>query len=104
MKFDHKHYVPCLRWKLGEYQAVLDLRSSTRKSITPLIEVPEIGFDFERRTASKTIDNHLKPFPKRVRDKWGSRFCFVDGRHILPECRLSRFYPEELSWFFTFLG
>ena len=82
MKFDHNHYVPCLRWKQGEYQAVLDLRTTARNFITPLIEVPEMGFDFETRSESKTIDKHLEPFAKRVRTKWGTRPCFVDALHI----------------------
>jgi hypothetical protein len=85
MKFDHNHYVPCLRWKQGEYQAVLRLGAAARDFITPLIEVPEMGFDFETRSESKTIRKHLEPFAKRVHEKWGTRPCFVDVLHIPPE-------------------
>jgi hypothetical protein len=63
---------------MGEFQAVLRLSDRAKESITPLIEVPEIGYDFETGTPSKTIDEHLDPFPKRVRDKWGPRACFID--------------------------
>lgn len=82
MTFDHHHYVPCLRWKQGEYQAVLRLSDQTRQALTPLIEVPEIGFDFERKVQSRTIENHLAPFAKRVRQKWGAHPCFVDLLHL----------------------
>lgn len=82
MKFDHNHYVPCLRWKQGEYQAVLGLSSTAHDFITPLIEVPEMGFDFEKGSESKTVDKHLEPFAKRVRNKWGTHPCFVDVLHI----------------------
>lgn len=82
MKFDHKHYIPCLRWKQGEYQALVGLSGTARNFITPLIEVPELGFDFETRSESKTIDEHLEPFARRVRKKWGTRPCFVDLLHI----------------------
>jgi hypothetical protein len=70
--------VPCLRWKQGEYQAVLHLSSAARGLITPLIEVPEIRYDFEEQKASKTIDEHLSPFAKRVVKKWGTGRCLVD--------------------------
>ena len=78
MNFDHRHYVPCLRWKQGEYLAVSQLPHATKHAFTPLTEVPEIGWDFERGTEAKTIDEHLAPFAKRVHDKWGRHACFVD--------------------------
>lgn len=81
MDFDHKHYVPCLRWKQGEYLAIAALSAASRKRLTPLIEVPEIGFDFERWSDAKTLDEHIKPFGKRVADKWG-RPCLVDLIHM----------------------
>ena len=89
MRFDHKHYVPCLRWKQGEYQAVLNLDQQTRSFITPLIEVPEQGFDFETQRANKSIDVHLAPFAKRIRTKWGVLPCFVDGLHLPPNLSMA---------------
>ena len=71
MDFDHRHYVPCLRWKQGEYQAVLQLPISTKRLFTPLIEVPEIGWDFENEIETKTIDEHLAPFAKRITKNGG---------------------------------
>lgn len=78
MSFDHTHYVPCLLWKQGEYQAISRLRGKTSHSFTPLIEVPSIGYDFESKTKAKTIDEHLAPFAKRIYEKWGRQSCFVD--------------------------
>lgn len=78
MIFKHRHYVPCIRWKQGEYRAMLQLSSASKEFITPLIEVPEIGFDFETNTNKKTVDEHLSPFAKRVRSNWQMRPCFVD--------------------------
>jgi hypothetical protein len=82
VKFDHRHYVPCLRWKQGEYQAVLLLANESKNLMTPLMEVPEIGFDFETKRPSKTVDEHLAPFAKRVDAKWHGRPCFVDLKLI----------------------
>ncbi|MGA1824151.1 MAG: beta family protein [bacterium] len=73
-----EQYVPCLRWKQGEYQALLRLAPAIKDVLVPLIEVSEIGFDFETRTYKKKVDDHLSPFARRVRGKWGVRSCFVD--------------------------
>jgi len=86
--FDQRHYVPCVRWKQGEYQAILRLMLQTGEGITPLIEIPEVGWDFERCTAAKTVQEHLAPFAKRVDQKWGARPCFVDLKLLDPADRM----------------
>lgn len=86
--FDHRHYVPCLRWKQGEYKAVSLLSSAATDFITPLIEVPEKGYDFETKADKKTIEEHLALFPKRVATYWKKRACFVDLIHIAATERL----------------
>ena len=77
-----KIYSPCLRFKQGEYQALKKLSTVAKNLILPLIEVPEKGFDFATNTVSKSIDKHLAPFAKRVKDNWGFEECFVDLRLI----------------------
>jgi len=89
MNFDHSHYVPCLRWKMGEYQAVLRLHYTTKKMLTPLIQIPEIGYDFKEKRLKKTMDEHLKDFvSKKIYKKWGSSFCFVDLKLVGLSARL----------------
>jgi hypothetical protein len=89
MSFDHRHYVPCLRWKQGEYQAVWRLPDTTRRAFTPLIEIPELGWDFEEKKEKKTIDELLSDFAlKKVYKKWGSSPCFVDLNLIPAAVRL----------------
>lgn len=87
MTFENSTYVPCLRWKQGEYQAVHRLPDSIRDSLCPIIEVPEMGWDFETETYKKTLDTHLEPFAKRVKAKWGDRNCFIDTKLIPPDGR-----------------
>ncbi len=86
--FNERHYVPCLRWKQGEYQGLLQLREVTKYQIVPLLEVPEINFDFETREDVKTIDKHLEKFAQRVLNKWGKQMAFVDLRLISPSERM----------------
>ncbi|HUV62349.1 MAG TPA: beta family protein [Sedimentisphaerales bacterium] len=89
MNFDHSHYLPCLRWKQGEYQAAWRLPAWTKKMFTPLIEIPEIGWDFEEERDKKTIDEHLTDFAlKKIYRKWGDSFCFVDLKLIGLSARL----------------
>lgn len=78
IQFDYCHYVPCLRWKQGEYQAVSRLPTTVKENFTPLVEAPEIGWDHENTRQAKTIDEHLAPLAKRLCQKWGKQACFVD--------------------------
>jgi hypothetical protein len=89
MNFDHRHYVPCLRWKQGEYQAVLRLHDAIKHAFTPLIEIPELGWDFEEKKEKKTIDELLSEFAlKKICKKWGRSPCFVDLSLIPPAERM----------------
>ena len=46
---NHSTYIPILKWKQGEYQALSELTPEIKKNIVPLFEIPPIGFDFENR-------------------------------------------------------
>jgi hypothetical protein len=81
-------YVPCLRWKQGEYLALSRLTPATKQFLKPLIEIPEIGYDFETHSESKTIDEHLAKLARRVEANWGLEYCFVDIHLIGPSERM----------------
>jgi len=81
MKIESNQYVPILKWRQGEYQALTRLNESVKDHIVPLIVVPPIEFDFEERVAKKTAQDHIEPFSKRFSDKW--------GRHTLIELHTS---------------
>src|SRR6266478_2547335 len=81
--------MPCLRWKQGEYDALFRLKLSAKNFITPLIEVAELGFDFETRQHARTIDKHLAKFGKRLETKWRYRPSFVDLKLIEPQLRMA---------------
>src|SRR5688500_585265 len=87
-RIQQRKYGPCQRWKIGEYKSVSLLSRSAKEMITPLIEVPEKGFDFETESFKKNIQDHLEPFAKRVRQNWAERACFVDVGHIPEDDRL----------------
>lgn len=71
-------YVPMIKWKQGEYQALLRLTDETKSHVLPFIDIPPIGWDFGKQRLMKTIDEHLHGFGKRLKNKWGSRPAFID--------------------------
>lgn len=84
-----KTYVPVLKWRQGEYQALLRLDATTKDSVVPLIEVTPPEWDFEQHKFKKTIDGQLAPFASRLEKKWGSRPAFLDTSLLNPTERMA---------------
>ncbi len=88
-------YVPVLRWRQGEYQALARLSSAAKNRIAPFITIPEVEFDFETSQPKKSVREHVHPFAVRFNAKWGPRPAWIgvhpsiaeesmdDGRNIL---------------------
>lgn len=87
--FNHMHYVPILKWKMGEYQALYHLETNVKDKVTPLIEITPISYDFANGKKAKSLDEHLEKFGKQLFTKWQSRRCFVDLVHINQHDRLA---------------
>lgn len=95
MILTNKMYVPALRWRQGEYQALERLSPAAKDRIQPYITIPEVEFDFELWQPKKTVQEHVHPFAARFNAKWGQRPAWVgvhpsisdkamgDGRDIL---------------------
>lgn len=96
--FGSDHYVPVLKWKQGEYQALYRLSENVKKKITPMIEIPPIGYDFESGKERESIDSHLGDFGRRLKSKWQSRICFVDLKYIPSHTRMEtgKHFAEEV--------
>lgn len=78
MKVTHKTYVPALKWRQGEYQALLRLSDVAKASIVPFVMIPPIEFDFEDHKPKKTVQKHVEPFARRFLAKWQDRPAWVD--------------------------
>jgi hypothetical protein len=81
-RFDHEHYVPVLKWRQGEYQALWRLSEPVKDWISPLLEIPTEPWDFETETPAKSLDEHLERFGSRLKAKWNNRQCFIDSCYI----------------------
>ena len=77
MPLDSRAYVPSLRWRQAEYQALLRLGEAIKDRIVPLITIPPIEFDFEVGIPKKKVHEHVHPFVARYEKKWGSRPSWV---------------------------
>ena len=77
--FDHRHYVPILKGKMGEYTALAELRDEQKDSLTPLIEVPPVPWDYAEDAESRSVTDHIEPVAQRILEHWGDqRRVFVD--------------------------
>jgi Beta protein len=84
----HLDYVPVLKWRQGEYQALMRLAASHKDRVTPLIEITPPDFDFEAQEPAKSIDDHLRKFGPRLKVKWGARPAFLDTSRLDPTARM----------------
>ena len=78
-------YVPLLRWRQGEYEALFRLRDPQKNATLPLIEIVPPDYDFELRKPKKDLDEHLKLFGKRLGAKWKGRPAFIDAARLDPD-------------------
>ncbi|WP_407353991.1 beta family protein [Luteimonas sp. R10] len=79
--FSHAHYIPILKFRQGEYLAIGRSSAAIKKWMTPFFELPTEPWDFEEKIPSKSMDEHLAQFGKRLARNWKAR-CFVDSPYI----------------------
>lgn len=68
--FGHKHYVPILKSKQAELEALKVL--GDRSTITPLIEVVPVAWDHETDRPKKTLTKHFSDVAKAIEKTWGT--------------------------------
>lgn len=88
MTEDAFSYMPVLKWRQGEYQALMRLKSNIKDAILPLIVVPPIEYDFEERRPKKTVQDHIEPFAKRYDSKWGTKNSLIDLHDSLEDAAM----------------
>jgi hypothetical protein len=81
-------YVPVLKWRQGEYQALMRLDAAHRQRVIPLIEVAPPEYDFEEGKVKKTIEKQLEPFARRLKSKWGTQPAFLETALLEPVARM----------------
>jgi hypothetical protein len=88
--FTHKHYVPAIKWRQGEYLALQELNPAQKQWITPLVDVAPIPWDFDNEAPAKSIDEHLAKIPEQTATCWGTDLpVFVDLSLVEEETRMA---------------
>lgn len=87
--FDYKHYVPILKGRQGEYGALGALSPEVKNSLTPLIEIPPIPWDWAEEKPFKSLDTHLQKVGMHFDQCWASdRPFYVDLLWISEDDRM----------------
>lgn len=83
-------YVPILKWKGGEKTALEQLPPYIQERILPLIEIPKIDYDYDKKAPKKTLDSHLEYFGIEAKKVWKvDQPFFIDlGIYSLSDYRL----------------
>jgi hypothetical protein len=71
-------YVPVLKGKEGEYGALEALPGDIRNRLMPLIEVPDVPYDYASEGSAKSLDQHISGIADRLRKCWHDRPLFLD--------------------------
>ncbi|HKT88885.1 MAG TPA: beta family protein [Candidatus Sulfotelmatobacter sp.] len=74
----HVTYVPVLKGKEGEFAALEELRADVRHSIMPLIEVPDVPYDYVNERPARSLDEHVSGIAKRLKECWPHDPLFLD--------------------------
>jgi hypothetical protein len=60
-------YVPVLKGKEGEYGALEALPTGVRARLMPLIEIPDVPYDYTNEGSTKSLDDHLSGTARRLK-------------------------------------
>lgn len=80
--FDHKHYVPILRWKRAEWIGLGDLSNDVRQHVTPLIELTPRSFEGRNNKPAPDPADVLARNAADLQGYWGSAPFFMDMLHL----------------------
>lgn len=101
VSFGHNHYVPVLKGKLGEFRALEVLTGEIKDSMTPLLEVPPIPWDFEEEVPARTVDHHLRTFVPNIEKFWGADHIIFVDMNFIPEDVRMKDSDHPLTWVFN---
>lgn len=81
-------YVPVLKGKEGEYGALEALLGDVRNQLMPLIEVPDVPYDYTNEGSAKSLEEHVSGIAERLRKCWQDRPLYIDLPWLEDEERL----------------
>ena len=92
-------YLPVLKSKQGEFDALSKLSIEKKDLIIPLLEITPMEWDHATKAKPRTIEVHLQNFCKKLIKKWPSANAFIDTSLIndkMPEGKSCIEYVYQL--------
>lgn len=80
--FSYTHYVPILKLKMGEVNALKELEVGRKKCLTPFFEITPIPWDYDNDQLSKTLEEHVLKVPANIEKCWGEESFFLDFKYV----------------------
>ena len=78
MAIKAQDYTPAIKWRQGEYQALMRLPEAAKAKLRPLVIIPSIEYDFETGEPECSSHDHATKFIKRYTAKWKTRVALID--------------------------
>lgn len=94
--FGREHYVPILKSKLAEHQALRVLPDEVKSGLTPMLEISPIPWDHDTDEPAKTVDQHLARVVGTILSCWGAGRLFLDTAEVNAERMKDTTHP--LAW------
>lgn len=85
-------YIPILKLKMGEVNALKHLQAEYKAIVTPLFEIPPIPYDYAQEQASKTLDKHIEKVSQVVKSCCNESM-FLDFSYVADDIT-SQFVPN----------
>jgi hypothetical protein len=82
---DNRFYLPILKAKYGEFQALSKLNVNIRRRVFPLLEITSVTWDHEENTKPISIEDHLNKTAKKLIEHWPFNKTFIDVSQIANE-------------------
>lgn len=88
MNLSTSSYVPSLRIRAAELQALHQLKPNLVSRIHPLFTLPPIEFDFETRQPKSDIDTYIERRIQTIEKNWIGSQCWIDIHSDIRETKL----------------
>ncbi|WCT11562.1 beta family protein [Mucilaginibacter jinjuensis] len=79
---NNQFYVPILKAKYGEFQALGKLSIHVTPHVCPLIELTKVAYDHQEKKTPLTIEEHLNKTAKKLIEHWPRSRAFIDMTQI----------------------
>lgn len=80
--FGNRHYVPILKSKAAEFDALGDLAADVRSFITPLVDVIPPSWDWTNDRPERTVAEHVERVAPRIASSWPRSPIFIDLNYL----------------------